>query len=94
MESVYYSSSWNKGLICLVHKSSKEYNPNDYRGITLSNCLGKLINNIIFPKGTSENHSTSDHIFTAFNITNEYIKNGKYLYTCFLDFQIESEQIV
>ena len=37
--------------------------------------------------GFRKDHRTSDHIFTLFSLINKYIKKGKYLYTCFVDFQ-------
>ena len=48
MESGYCSTSWNQGLICAIYKSVKKDNPNSYRGITLSNCLGKRSNTILY----------------------------------------------
>ena len=41
MESGYYHIYWNHGLICSIYKLSKKDDPNNYRGITLPNCLGK-----------------------------------------------------
>ena len=78
----------------------KKENPSNYRGITLSNSLGKLFNtilynrlttklqnaNILFPAqaGFFKDHRTSDHIFT---LTKKYVTKDKYLYTCFVNFQ-------
>ena len=47
MESGYYPTFWNQGLIFSIHKSGKKDDPNNYRGINLSNCLGKLFNTIL-----------------------------------------------
>ena len=33
---------WNYGLIKLIHKGNNRDDPNNYRGITLNSCLGKL----------------------------------------------------
>ena len=103
MESGYYPTSWNQGLICAIYKAGKKDGPNNYKGITLSNCLGKLFNTILYNRlqneiqknivlspaqaGFRKDHRTSDHIFTLFSLINKYIKKGKYLYTCFVDFQ-------
>ena len=70
---------------------------------TWSNCLGKLFNTILYNRlqneiqknivlspaqaGFQKDHRTSDHIFTLFSLISKYIKKGKYLYTCFVDFQ-------
>ena len=99
MKSEYYPNSWNERLIC----SGKREDRNKYRGITLLHCLGKLFSTILhngFKKelqksidlssalvGFRKNHRTSDPIFTLFSLTNEYLKKGKSLYTCFVDFQ-------
>ena len=54
MESDYYTASWNQGLIGLIYKVSKKDDPNNYRGITLSNCLGKFLNSILYNKLQNE----------------------------------------
>ena len=103
LELGYYPKSWNHGLICSIYKSGKKDDPNNYRGITLSNCLGKLFNTILYNRlqketqannilspaqaGFRKDHRTSDHIFTLFTLIKKYIKKGKYLYTCFVDFR-------
>ena len=101
MESAHYPTSWNQGLICSIYKSGKKDDPNNYRGKTLSNCLGKLFNTILYNSlqnepqenivlspaqaGFRKDHRTSDHIFTLFSLIDKYIEKGKYLYTCFVD---------
>ena len=37
--------------------------------------------------GFPKNHRTTNHIFTLMILIKKYIKNGKYLYICFVDFQ-------
>ena len=92
MKSGYCSTSWNQELICSIYKSGKEDDPNNYGGITLSNCLGKLFNKILYNRlqneiqknivlsppqtGFRKDHRTSDHIFTLFSLINKYIKKG------------------
>ena len=67
------------------------------------NSLGKLFNtisynrlttklqnaNILSPAqvGFCKDHRTLDHIFTLFSLVKKYVTKGKYLYTCFVDFQ-------
>ena len=69
----------------------------------MSNSLGKLFNtilcnrltaklqnaNILSPAQTGfrKGHRRSDHILTLFSLIKKYVTNGKYLYTCFVDFQ-------
>ena len=50
MESGYYPTFWNQGLICSIYKAGKKDDPNNYRVITLSNCLRKLFNMILHNK--------------------------------------------
>ena len=101
--SGYYPRSWSEGLILSIHKSGKREDPNNYRGITLSNTLGKLFNTILYNRliekllntnivspaqaGFRKDHRTLDHNVTLFNLIKKYIPKGKYLYTCFVDFQ-------
>ena len=105
----YYPNSWNEGLIFSIHKSGEKENPNNYQGITLSNSLGKLFKIILCNRLTTElqnsnilspaqaefckDHRTSDHIFTLFSLIKKYVTKGKYLYTCFVDFQKASDLI-
>ena len=103
MESGYYPTSWNQGLICAIYKAGKKDDPNNYIGIALSNCLGKLFITILYNElqnkpqknivsspaqnGFRKGHRLSDQIFTLFSLMNKYIKTGKYLYKCLIDFQ-------
>ena len=88
-----FPKSWKSGIIIPVHKNGSQFDPNNYRGITLSSCLGKLfchiINNRIcsdlenraFLKqeqaGFRKNHRTSDHIFVLRTIIDKYVLNAK-----------------
>ena len=85
----YYPNSWNEGLIFSVHKSGKKENPNNYRGITLFNSLGKLFNTILYNRlttklqnanilspaqaGFRKDHRTSDHIFTLYSLIKKFV---------------------
>ena len=99
----YYTNSWNKGLIFSIHKSGEKENLNNLRGITLSNSFDKLLNTKLYHKittklenasilspaqaGFRKDHRTSDHTFTLFSLIKKFVTKGKYLYTCFVDFQ-------
>ena len=88
-----FPKSWKNGIIIPVHKNGSQFDPNNYRGIILSSCLGKLfchiINNRIcsdlekraFLKqeqaGFRKNHRTSDHIFVLRTIIDKYVLNAK-----------------
>ena len=43
-----FPEEWNYGLIKLIHKGNDIYDPNNYRGITLNSCLGKLFFTILY----------------------------------------------
>ena len=88
-----FPKSWENGIIIPVHKNGSQFDPNNYRGITLSSCLGKLFCHIInnrmcsdlenraFLKqeqaGFRKNHRTSNHIFVLRIIIDKYVLNAK-----------------
>ena len=43
-----FPKSWNENFIVLLHKKGNKYDPNNYRGISISSNLGKLFNKIIY----------------------------------------------
>ena len=45
--SQYYPSDWRKGRIIAIHKKGDASKPENYRGITLTSCLGKLFNSVL-----------------------------------------------
>ena len=103
IESYYYPTSWNQGLICAIYKAGKNDDPNNYIGITLSNCFWKRFSTVFYNElqnepqknivsfptqnGFRKDHRTSEDIFTLFGLINKYIKTGKYLHKCLIDFQ-------
>ena len=50
--SEYYPEMWSKGYIVPIHKKGNVNDPSNYRGITISSCLGispkfvRLLNNM------------------------------------------------
>ena len=98
-----FPQEWNYGLIKLIHKGNDIYDPNNYRGITLNSCLGKLFCTILYNRlapifeqekiyckeqgGFRKKHRTTDHIFLLRKIIRQYTMQNKILYTCFVDFQ-------
>ena len=75
---------------------------NNYRGIAVSSCFGKLFTLIInerlvefldlrntlsyFQIGFRRTYRTSDHVFILNTILNSYFQKGKRVYVCFVDF--------
>ena len=86
-----------------MHKNGSKMDPSNDRGITLLSSLGKLFSSLIynhteneteskdilspFQAGFRKNYRTTDHIFTLFSLIKKAISEGKYLYTCFVDFR-------
>ena len=98
----YFPQEWNYGLIRTIHKGLDINDINNYRGITLNSCLGKLFCTILYNRldpllekeniyckeqaGFRKDYRTSDHIFLLRSIIKEHITQNKILYTCFVDF--------
>jgi exonuclease III len=97
-------SDWPLGIIKPLYKNKgSKQDPNNYRGITILSCLGKLFTSVInhrleqFLKaaeyigpeqaGFRKDFSTADHIFTLHGLIDMYLNHGKRLYCCFVDYQ-------
>lgn len=94
---------WVKGLIVPVFKKKGDpEDVNNYRGITLLSCVGKLFTAILNTRLTefiesrnilSENqagfrrgHSTTDHVFLLKCLIDLYLSSGRKLYVAFVDY--------
>ena len=98
----YFPSSWKVNYIIPIFKSNDSFDPNNYRGISVSSCLGKLFTLVInerlirfldienalssFQIGFRRGYKTSDHVFVLNTIINSYFSKGKKVYACFIDF--------
>ena len=95
---------WSAGTICPIYKQKgKTTEPENYRGITLLSCLGKLFtsvlnnrlndftsaNNIINVNqaGFRKGFATTDHIFTIKCLIDLYLSKGMKLYCAFIDYK-------
>ena len=101
--SGHFPSIWSKGCIVPVFKKGDINDPNNYRGISLVSCMGKLFTSILnqrlveFDKsynkitdaqfGFRKNMSTVDAIFVLQALINRTLKNKKRLYCCFVDYK-------
>ena len=47
LDSKTFPSIWSEGIISLIFKSGDKFDPNNYRGICVSSCLGKLFCSIL-----------------------------------------------
>ena len=93
LSSGKFHKAWKEGIITPIHKQGNKLDTNNYRGITLSSCLGKLFCHIINERickelenkkiikpeqvGLRKNHRTSDHIFVLKTIVDKYVLNSR-----------------
>ena len=96
-----YPQNWSKGFIIALFKNGDQNDPTNYRGITISNCIGKLftkllntrllnflISNKIITKnqiGFMPGHRTADHILVLKTIIDTFKNKRKQLFLCFID---------
>ena len=98
-----YPEMWSKGLIIPIYKNKGDRkDPNNYRGITLLSCVGKLFtsvlnerlkaycatNNIINENqaGFRSKYSTTDHIFSLKVLVDLFFRSKQKLYCAFVDY--------
>ena len=103
LDSGIIPSDWTIGIIKPLYKNKGDINDiNNYRGITLLSCLGKLFTSVINTRlyayltnanilgneqvGFRAKHSTLDHIFALHILTNYYIARKKQLFCAFIDY--------
>ena len=103
IESGIYPSQWTKGVVIPIFKKGAKDDVNNYRGITLVSCFGKLFSTILNERlkvwsiendissdaqfGFKQDHSTIDTIFILQNLVNDHLSRGKQLYCAFIDFR-------
>ncbi len=87
-----YPEEWNIGYQVPIHKKEDTGDCNNYRGITITSCLGKLFNSTLNARLTkhleetgklSDNqaayrkgYSTADHIFMLKCLINKYVRQN------------------
>ena len=95
---------WCISLVQPIYKNKGETSdPDNYRGISLISCLGKLFTMAINERltkyldnmgiigdeqaGFRKNYSTMDHIFVISSLINLYKHKGKIIYCAFIDYK-------
>ena len=95
---------WCIGYIRPLYKNKGDPNdPNYYRGITITSCLGELFTTLINSRlgkfvedmeligpeqaGSRSGYSTVDHIFVLNSLIDFYLFCKKRLYACFIDYR-------
>ena len=96
--------SWTVGTIMPIYKNKGDrMDFNNYRGITILSCLGKLFTSVINSRlnkfadetklinenqtGFRKNYSTLDHIFLLKNLIDLSVINNQKLYCAFVDYK-------
>ena len=104
LETGIVPTDWVIGIIRPIYKNKGcRRDPNNYRGITILSCLGKLFTSILSNRinvfiensghlgneqaGFRKNFSTADHLFTMYGILDILLFKKKRLYCAFLDFE-------
>ena len=99
----YFPSCWAVGSIVPIHKSGDENIANNYRGITLLSCLGKLFTRILNDRlnmwaeesgvlseaqfGFRKGRGTADCLFTLHGLIEILLGQGKKLFCAFIDYE-------
>ena len=96
--------SWSEGIIAPIYKNKGDpASPDNYRGITIFRCFGKLsttvLNNrlnsyldnmsILYEEqaGFRKHYSTTDHIFNLKCLIDMYLRCNKTLFCAFIDYR-------
>ena len=101
--SGYFPEIWTKACIVPIFKKGDANNANNYRGISLVSCFGKLFTGVLNNRilkwekeynvltdaqfGFRNGLSTVDAIFVLQTLINKTLSKKKRLYCCFVDFQ-------
>jgi hypothetical protein len=87
LDTSVYPDKWNRSYIIPIFKSGDQFNPMNYRGISLMNCLSKIFNSVInnclldiyenkinpSQFGFRKNSRTSDSIFIVKSLINTHV---------------------
>ena len=104
LRSGHVPDDWCQHIIRPIYKNKGDPNdPNNYRGISLLSCFGKLFtsclnarltvfvknNNIVEAEqaGFKSDFSTMDHLFVLKSLADMYLHKRKRLYCCFIDYK-------
>ena len=90
LNSTLYPSQWKLDILSPLHKSGDKTDPNNYRGIAVSSCFGKLFNKLLQKRledmcrskhlisdmqGSGKTGSrTTDHLLVVKFLTDKYVK--------------------
>ena len=103
LDTGIFPEQWSVGIIKPLYKNTgAKDNPNNYRGITILSCLGKLFANFLNSRlthfvegnqtigseqaGFRSGFSTTDHMFVLKSLIDIYLSKRKRLYCCYIDY--------
>ena len=103
-ESGIIPELWSVGIMCPIYKNKGDVNnPDNYRGITILSCYGKLFTAVLNNRlnfylesmnvlceeqaGFRKNYGTYDHIFNLKCLIDLYLHRNKSLYCAFIDYR-------
>lgn len=97
----YFPKAWSVGLIIPIFKKGDHNLPENYRGITLLSCVGKLFTSLLNQRlnnwaeqnhkydvnqyGFRDGKSTIDAMFVLQNIIDVFLSNNNALFVSFID---------
>ena len=100
LESGNYPTKWRNSFIILIFKKGDRTDLNNYRGISLQNCIAKLFSSVLNNRlinhyenlfadqqfGFRQNHRTTDSIFVLKTLISKYLNKKKQkIFACFVD---------
>ena len=103
LDTGIFPEQWSVGIIKPLYKNTgARDNPNNYRGITILSCLGKLFSNFFNSRltrfvevnqiigseqaGFRSGFSTTYHMFALKSLIDIYSSKRKRLYCCYIDY--------
>jgi hypothetical protein len=103
LNSGSYPLEWTMAKIIPLHKKGDFEDPENFRGIAISSCLGKLFNSIMNTRlcqflkerdllaheqiSSKKHHRPSDHMFMLKTLIDTCRNKRKSLFMCFVDFR-------
>ena len=104
-----FPESWRCNILTPIHKKGTTTSAANYRGIAVSSNFCKLFCTILHSRlsdfcdkheiiphiqiGYRKHCRTSDHVFVLKGLIDKYVRRGKWLYTCFVDFRAAFDSV-
>ena len=103
LKSGDFPVAWMRSIIVPLHKAGNCHDPNNYRGLAINSCFGKLFTTILNNRlktfvtknntidkhqiGFTEKSQTIDHMLVIKTLADKYKHEGKKLFLGFVDFR-------